>query len=729
MQPQILRVAVFAPIRRLFDYLSPEEGMVVAGMRVRVPFGRSHRIGMVTGIVEQTEIDPGRLKAVAGVLDREPLLRGDDIDFLSWVASYYQHPPGEVFASALPVLLRLGETTPSDHLAGWQLTGEGRLADVTQLSRAPKQAGLLAVIGRHPGGISQVDLSAEYGNCRPLLLALQEKGLIEAVQLRPSLPEMTPVPAPLLNGEQTVAVESISSASGFHVFLLDGITGSGKTEVYLEAARRVLQQHRQVLVLVPEIALTPQTTHRFAQRLGITPLLLHSGLTDKERALAWTLASQGKAGLLLGTRSAVLTPLPGLGLVIVDEEHDLSFKQQEGVRYSARDLAILRARRADCPVVIGSATPSLESLHNVEAGRYKGLRLTQRAGSALPPDMRLVDIRSAPLEAGMSRALLHEIEQTLDQGDQALLFLNRRGFAPVLMCHDCGWFAQCPHCDARMTVHFQDAGLWCHHCGYFQRFPSQCPSCQGLRLATLGQGTEQVETALKTLFPSHSVARIDRDSTRRKGTLQQLLEQARQGKHALLLGTQMLAKGHDFPNLTLVGILDVDQGLFGADFRATERMAQLIVQVAGRAGRADKPGRVLIQTRHADHPLLNLLIGRGYPAFASEMLAERQAAALPPFSHQVMLRAESAIPGEAEKFLRQAAQLGREQSAPGIEIWGPAPAPMERRAGRFRYQLLIQSANRSQLHRYLGRWLLAIEGVKTGHRLRWSIDVDPQEML
>ncbi|MBU0499854.1 MAG: primosomal protein N' [Gammaproteobacteria bacterium] len=729
MQAQILRIAVFAPLRRLYDYLPPEGVTVREGVRVLVPFGRSRRIGIVIEVIKRSDLAPDRLKRVIEVLDLETLLGTEEIGFLSWVASYYQHPPGEVYASALPVLLRLGKVAPSNSAIGWRLTNEGRSINPEQLRRAPKQAELLTALGHHPEGISQANLTADYGNCRPALLALCERGWIESQQLQ-LLPQVSnPVPAPVLNEEQRQAVDAVSSTEGFQVFLLHGVTGSGKTEVYLEIARQVLRQQRQVLVMVPEIALTPQTTQRFGERLGISPLLLHSGLSDKERALAWSQAAQGKAMLLLGTRSAVLTPLPDLGLVIVDEEHDLSFKQQDGIRYSARDLAILRASRAGCPVVLGSATPSLEALHNVLNGRFAELRLTQRAGTARPPLIQLLDIRSAPLEAGMSKALLAEVGLTLGRGEQVLLFLNRRGFAPILICHDCGWTAQCRHCDARMTVHFQENGLWCHHCGYFQRVPQQCPDCQGPRLITLGQGTEQVETALQALFPAQSLVRIDRDSTRRKGSLQHMLEQVRQGKHSLLLGTQMLAKGHDFPNVTLVGILDVDQGLFGADFRATERMAQLLIQVAGRAGRADKPGRVLIQTHHADHPLLNLLIQQGYPAFASEMLAERRAASLPPFSHQALLRAESPRRGEAEEFLRLALGLGRDQAMPGIEMWGPVPAPMERRAGRFRYQLLTQSTNRTQLHRYLGRWLEAIEGLKTGHLLRWSIDVDPQEML
>ncbi|MCW8890776.1 MAG: primosomal protein N', partial [Sedimenticola sp.] len=432
---------------------------------------------------------------------------------------------------------------------------------------------------------------------------------------------------------------------------------------------------------------------------------------------------------ILGTRSALLTPLPRLGLVVVDEEHDLSYKQQDGFRYSARDLAVIRSQRADCPVILGSATPSLETLQNARGGRYKHLLLSNRAGEAKPAPMHLLDIRSVRLQAGLSPVLIEKIRETLVSGNQALLFINRRGYAPIVTCHDCGWIAECRRCDARMTLHGASGILWCHHCGSQRRLDPRCPECGADDLRSLGQGTERVEEVLSQLFPEAGIVRIDRDTTRRKGSLAKLLEGIRKGKYSLLLGTQMLAKGHHFPDVTLVGILDVDQGLFGADYRAAERMAQQIVQVSGRAGRAEKPGRVLIQTRHPDHPMMQRLIQSGYRAFADEVLAERQAALFPPFSYQALLRAEAPQESAPRAFLDEAHEQGLLLAGGRVEFWGPVPAPMERRAGRYRAHLLLQANQRGDLQRLLAPWLNTLVGLKSARRVRWSIDVDPQEMF
>jgi primosomal protein N' (replication factor Y) len=422
--------------------------------------------------------------------------------------------------------------------------------------------------------------------------------------------------------------------------------------------------------------------------------------------------------------------MPKLGLIIVDEEHDLSYKQQEGFRYSARDLALVRGQQYGCPVVLGSATPSLESLRNTAEGRYTRLSLPQRVGNARMPPLLLLDIRSVHLDGGLSPALIKQLRRTLDAEEQALLFLNRRGYAPMLTCHACGWMTDCPRCDARMTHHRQLRLLWCHHCGHQRREPDHCPSCGSPDLRPVGQGTERVEEALQRHFPDTPLARIDRDSTSRKGSLEKLLNRIRAGEFPLLLGTQMLAKGHHFPDVTLVAILDVDQGLFGADFRAAERMAQLVLQVAGRAGRAERPGKVLIQTRHPDHPLMQLLTKQGYEAFADEALEERRAAAFPPYTHQVLLRAESTKAEDPERFLKQAIEVGRElDGSESLEFWGPVPAPMARKAGKTRAHLLIQSLQRQPLHQWLANWVSAITRLPTSRSVRWSVDVDPQEML
>jgi primosomal protein N' (replication factor Y) len=566
------------------------------------------------------------------------------------------------------------------------------------------------------------------------LRTLAGKGWIEPCRLVPA----TSPPPPgnpeqhrvTLNREQGRAVGAVADAFGrFRPFLLEGVTGSGKTEVYLRLIERALARQLQVLVLVPEIGLTPQLHRRLQRRIEAPLAVLHSGLPEGERATAWLRARDGQAAVLLGTRSAVFTPLPRLGLILVDEEHDLSFKQQDGFRYSARDVAVRRAQLQLCPVVLGTATPSLETLHNARSGRYGWLRLRERAGSARPPRLDLLDIRSQPLRAGLSPVLLRMMEEQLAAANQVLLFLNRRGYAPVLICHDCGWVAECPHCDARLTLHRSVNRLCCHHCGYQRGLISACAACGGADLRRLGQGTERLEGDLSELFPAVSLARIDRDSTRRKGEMERLLNAARQGEHGILLGTQMLAKGHHFPNVTLVGILDLDQGLYGTDYRASERMAQLLVQVAGRAGRAEKAGRVVVQTRHPDHPLLLTLIRQGYAAFAEEALRERASASLPPFSYQALLRAEASQPELAQRFLQEAQAAAAVQARGDVELWGPVPAPMERRAGRFRAQLLVQAPRRRPLQAFLLRWVPELYRLRDVRRVRWSVDVDPQEVL
>jgi primosomal protein N' (replication factor Y) len=507
--------------------------------------------------------------------------------------------------------------------------------------------------------------------------------------------------------------------------LLEGVTGSGKTEVYLTLIEAVLDRGEQVLVLVPEIGLTPQLVDRFRRRLGVPLAVLHSGLSDRERLAAWQQARSGTAPIVIGTRSAIFTPLQRPGLLIVDEEHDASLKQQDGFRYSARDLAVWRARYLDVPVILGSATPSLESLYNVEQQRYTRLELPERTGSADLPAVEILNIRDQPLEHGLSMALMQRMRAHLDAAGQVLLFLNRRGFAPTLMCYDCDWVAECRRCDARMTWHQQDNRLHCHHCGSQRPVDTVCPACGGSELHPMGQGTERVEQALAEHFPDVERLRIDRDTTRRKGELKRLLARAQSGEARLLLGTQMLAKGHHFPNVTLVGILDADHGLFSTDFRASERMAQLIVQVAGRAGRHDRPGTVVIQTRHPDHPLLQLLARQGYPAFARAALAERKAAALPPLTAIALLRAEASTAGTAMQFLEQAHRVLASIGLEGVEVWGPVPATMERRGGRYRAQLLLQSARRGRLQQLLGQLALQLEQDRDSRRVRWSIDVDP----
>lgn len=734
----ILRVAVPAPLHTCFDYLPPEgvtADALVPGIRVLVPFGKGMRCGVLLEIVTESQLDRSRLKSAHRLLDHRPLLGPEDIELLLWAAEYYRHPVGEVISSALPIRLRKGKDQAVTGMPGWRLSAVGKGVDPQTLKRAPRQAQLLMLLQRHPEErLPQTDIYLYAGGeCRSILLAMEKKGWLERCEIsdiREPAPRYRVSSSKRLNPDQKAAVAAVQrDKEGFHPFLLDGVTGSGKTEVYLTLVEQALAAGKQVLILVPEIGLTPQLLQRFQERVTSPIALMHSALSELERERAWMGAASGEAEVVLGTRSAVFTPMPRLGLVIVDEEHDLSFKQQEGFRYSARDMALVRARRRECPVILGSATPSLESLRNAQAGRYQHLMLLERAGEAVPPRLDILDIRSVHLEGGISPVLFRMIGEELEAGNQALLFLNRRGYAPLLSCYDCGWIADCRRCDSRLTYHMADGLLWCHHCGSQRPVDRLCPECGQPRLKPLGQGTERLEEVLARRFPASGIARIDRDSTRHKGSLQRMLAEIHQGKHNILLGTQMLAKGHHFPDVTLVGILDVDQGLFGADFRAAERMAQLITQVSGRAGRAEKPGRVVVQTRHPDHPLINTLVREGYGAFALEALRERRSASLPPYSYQVLIRAEATRDGISREFLEETIGLARPMTSGGVEFWGPVPAPMERRAGQYRAHLLLQSDGRRELQGLLANLLPKMRGLRSARRVRWSVDVDPQEMF
>ncbi|MCG8433208.1 MAG: primosomal protein N', partial [Gammaproteobacteria bacterium] len=543
-------------------------------------------------------------------------------------------------------------------------------------------------------------------------------------------PQSKPVHGPNLNAAQQDAVEKIlAQQDGFSAYLLDGVTGSGKTEVYLNVIEKLLLQNKQALVLVPEIGLTPQLVARFRDRLGAAVAVYHSGLTDNERLETWLAAREGSARIIIGTRSAVFLPLKNPGAIFIDEEHDTSFKQQEGFRYSARDLAVVRAQRSKIPIVLGSATPSFESIENVTQDRYRHLHLPERAGDAQHPHIHLLDVRSRPMPGGISDILLDHIRRHLDTKGQVLLFLNRRGFAPTLICHSCGWTAECRRCDARLTYHKAKAKLNCHHCGAIQTVPNTCPECEKGGLDIIGSGTERLDDYLQETFPGVGIARIDRDNTQRKGSLDKLFKEIHSGERRILVGTQMLAKGHHFPDVTLVGIINADQGLFGVDFRSTERMAQLILQVSGRAGRAERPGEVYIQTHHPEHPLLQQLVREGYDAFAKAGLTERRAAGLPPFGRLVLLRAEASQREPAEEFLYAARELAERLQVSGVNVLGPAPAPMEKRAGRYRMQLLLQSEQRAPLHEMLRQLIPVIEELKEARRIRWSLDVDPIELL
>jgi len=726
--PRVVRIAVAGRLPGPLDYLVPPDWpeLPATGARVLVPLARQRRCGIVLEQIPRSPVPSERLRPVLRQIDIDPILGKAHLEFLSWAAGYYQHPIGEVLFSALPKRLR--ECGPSREPGDpcWSLTDAGRSLAVGEPRRAPRQRELLALLRGGDGPMLESELLQCLGVARPQLQLLEQKGWIVASRRLPVPLPVEPAPAAReLNAEQRLAVDQVRGRiSEFATFLLDGVTGSGKTEVYLALIREVLAQQRNVLLLVPEIGLTPQLLTRVRGALGLPVAVLHSGLTDAEREREWESIRADRQRLVIGTRSAVLAPIPRLGLIVVDEEHDPSYKQQEGFRYHARDLALVRGQRAGCPVVLGSATPSLETLNGVDQGRVRYLRLRERASGGQPPKLELVDIRDQPLLSGLSQVLLREIGHTLAAGQQALVFLNRRGFAPVLTCKGCGWLSNCPRCDARQTWHKGSGILWCHHCGSQRPLPEACPDCGG-ELIPLGQGTERLEESLAGRFPEVPLIRVDRDATRRRGSLESLLQQAHSGQPALLIGTQMLAKGHDFPAIALAGLLDMDAGLYGADFRAGERMAQLAIQVAGRVGRGGEPGRVLLQTRFPEHPLYQALLRGGYPTFAQLALQERRLADLPPFSHQVLIRAEAAGAELPPEFLQEVTQQVVAQGAEGVAVWGPVPAPMARRAGRHRAHLLLQAPRRGPLQRLLVALLPWMQQSSRGRRVRWSVDVDP----
>lgn len=724
----IFKVAVPVPLYQLFDYLPPpgfDPHKAQPGIRLKVPFGKSEKTAFLWA-VSQTD-DSGRpLKPVLQILDDEPLLSDKDLALLSWASQYYHFPLGEIIKAAFPAGLRLGKTAQAGVEAGYRLTEAGLQQDPAQLKRAPKQQALLAMLGEYPRGLTETVLTAQLTGWRPAAKALLAKGWLAAGILADTRPAPLAIaPGLPANAHQQEAIDRIKHGLGkFGVFLLYGVTGSGKTEVYLQVIETVLARGLQVLVLLPEISLTPQLEQRFRQRFGQTGITVsHSRLSDNQRLNAWLAMRQGQSAILLGTRSALFTPMAKPGLIVLDEEHDASYKQQEGFRFSARDSAIVRAKLLQIPVLLGSATPSLETLYNAEKGRYHLLSLPERAGNAVPPRLQLLDIRQKKLYEGVSETLMAAMRETLAQQGQVLLFVNRRGFAPTLICHHCGWLARCPRCDANLVVHARLGLLRCHHCDQQQKLMPQCPACDGTSLTPLGLGTERVEHMLQAEFPGKTIIRLDRDSTQRKGALQDYLRQISQGHADIILGTQMLSKGHHFPNVTLAAIVDADSGLFSIDFHAPERLAQLIVQVSGRAGRADKPGTVILQTRQPEHPLLVTLTRQGYSEFAAMALAERKAAGLPPFSYQALLRAQARDADTPRQFLQQLADTAT--SGGLVQIAGPVSAPMAKRAGLYRFQLLFTSASRKALHQCLDALVEDLSRGKPAQKLRWSLDVDP----
>ncbi len=721
----ILEVAVPVPMRRTFDYLY-ESPAPAPGCRVWVTFGRRKLVAIVLSVKQTSDVPADKLKPIDALIDQHPVLEDDLFTLLRWASQYYQHPIGDVLHAALPAKLREGHRAEAPPISYLQVTDQLGAFDWQVLNRAPKQKALLELLSSGRRLKSEVNQLFNPSSIKGLL----NHQVIEEIEDLAPRPEnwhqqlkVSPPPKP--NVEQSLAITALQHAAGqFQPVLLEGITGSGKTEVYLQSIEPLLKNGQQILVLVPEIGLTPQTVSRFARRFNVPVEMLHSGMSDNERLSVWRRCKDGDVALVIGTRSAIFTPFKQLGMIIVDEEHDGSFKQQEGFRYHARDLAAVRARHLGIPLCLGSATPSLESLRLALSGRYRHLLLSQRAGNASLATQHLQDIKDQPMQFGISEGMLERMKIHLGQGNQVMVFLNRRGYAPALQCHHCGHVSQCQRCDRPYTVHKFSQRLHCHHCGDQAFIPNQCEHCGHGELISAGLGTEQLESGLSELFPNYKVQRIDSDNMRSKSRLHQTLDDINQGKCQILVGTQILAKGHHFPRVTLVVIVDVDGALFSMDFRAAEKLSQLVVQVSGRAGRAEHPGETWLQTHQPSHPLLQDLLLNGYAHFARLALEERQAAGLPPFSAQALFRCEAHNQGQAYAFLQSVAALF---TAAELHIAGPIPAVLEKRQGRYRMQLLVQSEQRSQLQRLLYQTMPSIEGLPLANRVRWSVDVDPQD--
>ncbi|MBF4336660.1 primosomal protein N' [Vibrio anguillarum] len=732
MRPTIARVALPVPLDKQFDYQIPSHLFPIVGGRVSVPFGRQTLVGIVTAMVSESEFSVDQLKPLKAVLDSQPVWPEKLYQLLLWCSQFYQYPLGDTLFNALPGALRKGKAADFSTLVEWQLTPSGRDQLMQGFGRAVKQAKVMAML--ESGAVPhQLFIDEEVGSS--VLKTLQEKGWIESLEKRPTLTAWpqnveADVEKPKLNQEQAIAIASINSHHHFACYLLEGVTGSGKTEVYLNLIKPVLEKGRQALVLVPEIGLTPQTINRFRKRFNVPVAVVHSGLNETERLNAWLAARDNIAGIIIGTRSALLTPFADLGIIIVDEEHDASYKQQDSLRYHARDVAVMRANLEQIPIVLGSATPALETLHNALSGKYHHLSLTQRAGVAVPTKNKVLDVKGLFLESGLSAPLIAEMRKHLSAGNQVMLFLNRRGFSPALMCHECGWIAECKRCDAYYTFHQYSSDMRCHHCGSQRPVVHQCQGCGSTQLVTVGVGTEQLEAQLAQLFPEYKTVRIDRDSTRRKGSLESALSSIRQGEYQILIGTQMLAKGHHFPDVTLVALLDVDGSLYSSDFRAAERLAQLFTQVAGRAGRASKPGEVILQTHHPEHSLLQALLQKDYRHFAETALEERKIAMLPPYTYLTLFKAESNQASMVEEFLRQIRHTL--EAHPLFDdsclVLGPTPAPLAKRAGKYRWQLLLQTQHRSKMQKLLMSAKPAIGLLPLAKKIRWSLDIEPQDL-
>ena len=734
MSVKQVEVLVPIPIPEKFSYLLPNQMKASPpkpGTRVIVPFGNRNLVGVVWNVGNGIAPKGKKLKYLKEVLDYQPLLDKASLNLADWASRYYHYPLGDVISYFFPPPIRKGQEAKFVEIKFLELTNKGEFVNIEELSKSPNQKKLIEVLQKKKT-LSQRAANA-YGVNSSSINALIDKGLISRYmrELSPYKKEEFSIAKGVkkkLNNEQKFAVDSIiNSKNQNRVFLLNGITGSGKTEVYLQAIQEVIKKGKQALILIPEIGLAPQAEERFKKYFGERVLSFHSAKNNREKVDAWLGASKGLIDIVIGTRSSVFMPMKDIGIIVVDEEHDLSYKQVDRFRYSARDIALYRAKIEKIPVVLASATPSLETLNNSLQGKYEILNLTKRATGANLPKYLPVDLRGKELKEGFSDELIDSTEEELHKGNQVLIFLNRRGYAPSLICKTCGWLSNCDRCDALMTVHKRPQKLQCHHCESQRNLPTTCPECQSEDFLTYGYGTERIEEFLIKRFPKFPVLRVDSDSTRKKESMHEYLDEINSGRPMILLGTQLLAKGHHFPDVTLVGVLDADSGLFSADFRGSERVAQLMTQVAGRAGRDKKPGKAILQSYCPDHPQIEELVKGSYESFAKNLLEERRLAKSPPFAFQAKIQAESSNSYVSRDFIKTLInKLKKSKSFPkDIRVIGPIPAIMEKKSGVYRWELNILSSSRNSLHKFLDLGQASLYDSKTSKRVRWSIDVDP----
>jgi len=729
MQRPIIYVAINSPLYHGFDYLLPKEfELPRIGTRVRVPFGKRKLVGVILKIKSKSKVEEKKLKYVEEVLDEKPIFDTKFLYFLKWASDYYIHPIGQVIFSAMPPSVRRGRSIENAVDCFWVAEKDVTKKDLEDLEKTPLQKKILEIISQSSQGIDKRELNQVSKNWNRPIESLINKGLItQQTKLLP-LQDLDKKSSPIkLNNEQNKIIKKIGdSMLAYQCHLLDGITGSGKTEIYKELIKRVIKNNKQVLVIVPEISLTPQLKDRLVVQNNTRIASYHSGLSEKMRFESWKASLEGTSDIVLGTRSAVFLPIKNLGLIVVDEEHDISLKQHDGFRYNARDLAVYRAKQNNVPIILGSATPSSETYYNAKKNKYNHLKLRTRAGGASTPEVKVIDMNRQKIKEGFSLYMLDEIKEQLNKNKQILLFLNRRGFSPVLLCKKCGWIPKCPNCELNMTYHASKKKTQCHHCGHQESFTLRCPSCLSDDVLALGEGTQRIESFLKDEFPFSSVIRIDRDTTRKVGSLENALSEIKSQKHQILIGTQMLSKGHDFPNVDMVGILNIDQRLFSPDPRATERLAQLLIQVAGRAGRASKKGKVLLQTYIPESPVLKNLINKGYESWILDVLQERKKLNLPPYDYWAMIRAEANKYEAVEQFLSEAKTT---ISTMGDTIaHGPIPSLIPKIANRYRGQLIIQAHNRMYLKKAISLSVPHLNKLKSSRRVRWSLDIDPCEL-